>query len=136
MILIIFFACTGYLCLQTLLPGTQKYIAEIYQDGELLMSIPLWEVNEAYEFTVTQEGGGFNVLRVVPGENALFHGKAPGEIGVISANCPNLLCVHQGMIHSDLLPVSCLPNRLVIRLKKVTDGSANLESGELDAVTY
>ena len=63
----------------------------------------------------------------------------PGCIAIISADCPDKLCVHQGFISDSRLPITCLPNRLVIRLRPVSDSAASdsMESiGALDAVTY
>lgn len=84
-------------------------IADIYQNGELLESITLSDVTEAYTFTVTGENGATNEVQV-----------RPGSIGIISASCPDKLCVHQGFISSSLLPVTCLPNRLVIQVRTET----------------
>lgn len=94
--------------LYILLPKGQTagMIAEIYQNGELITSIPLDEVREAYRFTVTGEDGHVNEIEV-----------RPGSIGIISADCPDKLCVRQGFISDSRLPVTCLPNRLVIRLR-------------------
>lgn len=84
----------------------RQLIADIYQDGELLQSIPLNTVEEAYTFTVVSKNGGQNEIRV-----------CPGSIGIVSADCPDKLCVKQGFISSSLLPITCLPNHLVIQLR-------------------
>ncbi len=81
-------------------------IADIYQSGELIASIPLDEVRETYRFTVTGDEGHVNEIEV-----------RPGSIGIISADCPDKLCVRQGFISNSRLPVTCLPNRVVIRLR-------------------
>ncbi len=81
-------------------------IADIYQSGELIASIPLNEVRETYRFTVTGDEGHVNEIEV-----------RPGSIGIISADCPDKLCVRQGFISDSRLPVTCLPNRVVIRLR-------------------
>lgn len=81
-------------------------IADIYQSGELIASIPLDEVRETYHFTVTGDEGHVNEIEV-----------RPGSIGIISADCPDKLCVRQGFISNSRLPVTCLPNRVVIRLR-------------------
>lgn len=81
-------------------------IADIYQSGELIASIPLDEVRETYRFTVTGDEGHVNEIEV-----------RPGSIGIISADCPDKLCVRQGFISDSRLPVTCLPNRVVIRLR-------------------
>lgn len=90
-----------------LLPRTAStaYTAEIYRDGQLLRSIDLSAVSSSYTFRL--EGtDGYNEIEV-----------RHGSIGIISADCPDKLCVHQGFISSSALPITCLPNRLVIRLR-------------------
>lgn len=85
--------------------------ADIYQNGTLLQSIDLSSVTESYLLTITGENNCRNEIEV-----------RPGSIGIISANCPDKLCVHQGFIDTSLLPITCLPNRLVIQIRtdKVT----------------
>lgn len=81
-------------------------IADLYQDGKLIASIPLDDVSKPYTFAVTREDGGENMVEV-----------RPGSIGIISADCPDKLCVRQGFADSPGLPIVCLPNRLVIELR-------------------
>lgn len=99
-------------------PSGQGMCAEIYQDGTLLISIPLNEIEDAYTFTVTGENGGINEIEV-----------RQGEVGIIHADCPDKLCVKQGFIRTSLLPITCLPNRLVICLR-------NISEAEPDIITY
>lgn len=93
--------------------NTSSMTANIYQEGNLIKSIPLDTVTAPYEFTVTGKDGCTNVISV-----------RQNEIGMISADCPDKICVNQGFIHSDLLPITCLPNRLVIRLETNTTPDA------------
>lgn len=86
---------------------SQGCIADIYQDGELLTSIPLDSVDDSCRFTVTGENGCVNEIEI-----------RPGSIGVVSADCPDRLCVHQGFIDHAGLPIVCLPNKLVILLRE------------------
>lgn len=103
---------------------TDKQItADIYQNGVLLQSISLDNVTEAYTFTVTGENGCRNEIEV-----------RPGSIGIVSADCPDKLCVHQGFISSSLLPITCLPNRLVIQIR--ADGWDTNKAPELDIISY
>lgn len=81
-------------------------IADIYQNGTLLESIPLNDVEKSYTFTITGEDGCTNIIEV-----------RNGSIGIISADCPDKLCVKQGFIDSSLLPITCLPNRVVIQIR-------------------
>lgn len=81
-------------------------IADIYQDGRLLTSIALDQVQAPYTFTVTGADGGENQVEV-----------RPGSIGILSADCPDKLCVRQGFLDAPGIPVVCLPHRLVILLR-------------------
>lgn len=98
--------------------GNTKYTADIYQDGNLLTSIPLDGVTAPYRFIVTGENGCVNEIEV-----------RPGSIGIISADCPDKLCIHQGFANNSKLPIVCLPNRLVIQLREDKPVS-------VDATTY
>ena len=102
---------------------TNRYIAEIYQDGELLTGIPLSDVKDIYTFTVTSPSGCQNRVEV-----------RPGSIGIISAACPDKLCVHQGFISDSRIPITCLPNRLVILLRPAEQPGT--DSSDADMITY
>lgn len=88
--------------------------AEIIQNGRLIKVIDLSDIEKSYEFTVENEMGGFNRIRV-----------EDGKIAVIDASCPDKICVKQGFIFNGTIPVVCLPNKLTI--------SVSGESGEYDA---
>lgn len=81
-------------------------VAHIYQNGSLLESIDLSRVTTPYELTVTGENGRKNMIAV-----------RPGSIGMLHADCPDQLCVKQGFYSSPSLPITCLPNKVVIELK-------------------
>lgn len=101
--------------------GSQdRLIAEVYQNGQLLQSIALSDLEESYTFTVTGENGAVNEIEV-----------RPGSIGILSASCPDKLCVHQGFISNSLLPITCLPNRLVIQIRREAENEITP-----DIVTY
>ena len=99
------------------------YIAHIYQNGTLIMSIPLDQVTQPRQFTLYGENGCSNTLEV-----------RPGSIGILSADCPDWLCVRQGFISDTKLPITCLPNRLVIQLRPVS--SAVEDTSLPDVITY
>ena len=98
--------------------GGSQRVAELYQNGSLLMRIPL-SGEESRTFTITGENGAYNEIQV-----------AEGAICVLSASCPDKLCVRRGRIRTSLLPIVCLPNRLVIRIRE-----ADPETSP-DALTY
>lgn len=84
--------------------------ANIYKDGELLQSIDLSQVGEAYSVQISGEA----VENTVLVEN--------GRICVSSATCPDQVCVRQGWISTGIVPVVCLPNNLVIRIEGAPAG--------------
>ena len=51
-----------------------------------------------------------------------------GEADMISADCPDKLCVHQKAISKDGESIICLPNQVVVEIE-------SSESSEYDAVT-
>lgn len=110
-----------------LLPGRKAsdYAADIFQDGILIETILLSEVREERTFTIEGDGGCVNEVAV-----------RPGSIAIISADCPDKLCVHQGFISDSRLPITCLPNRLVIQLRPVSDSDSPGAAATPDAVTY
>jgi len=112
--------CLGCLICLRRRGGKENYIAEIYQEGELLMSIPLYKVQESRTFTIEGKNGCVNEVEV-----------RPGSIGILSADCPDKICVSQGFISDSRLPITCLPNRLVILLRPVSG-----ENTEPDILTY
>ena len=100
------------------------YVAEIYQNGRLLYSIPLNDLPQTRTFVVESTEGGINEVEF-----------RPGSIGIISADCPDKLCVHQGFITDAKLPITCLPNRLVILLRPASK-EAEQDLITPDTITY
>ncbi len=86
--------------------ASEKYDAFIYVNGELYETIPLHQVTSSYQLTITAEDGGYNTI-----------GISPHTICIQSADCPDQICVKQGIIRNSLLPITCLPHGLVIELK-------------------
>lgn len=110
-ILIIFLLCILMLILQSSARNpNHAFTACIYQDGQLVQIIPLDQVRESYTFTLKAADGGSNTIEV-----------SPGGIAVTQADCPDLICVRQGRITDSLLPITCLPHRLVIELQPSND---------------
>lgn len=85
--------------------GSGGAYAKVYLDGELVRSIDLNAVALPYEFTVESSRGYNRVLA------------EHGRISVIEADCPDHLCIKQGAIENDAIPIVCLPHRLVIRIE-------------------
>ncbi len=85
--------------------GGEGTVADLYQDGVLLRSIDLSQVEEPYSFVVDGPAGG-NTVEV-----------ERGRIRVADAGCPDHICVEQGWISDSAAPIVCLPNRLVIQIE-------------------
>ena len=90
-------------------------VAVIYQDGAVIQAIHLEAVAEPYTFTVI--GAVENTIAV-----------EPGRIRVLSATCPDHVCVHQGWISGGVIPVVCLPNKLVIQIEHASDSGIDAMS--------
>lgn len=85
-------------------------VARIWLDGELYEEIPLDTVAVPYEFDITTDRGT-NRVRV-----------EHGSIQVVSADCPDQVCVRQGAITGGYVPIACVPHGLVIDILNPEDG--------------
>jgi len=95
-------------CLFLIRPRTstgQRRIARITQNGAIIREIDLSAVTKSFTIQLDGENGAYNIIEV-----------RPGSIGIIEASCPDQLCVHMGFIQDTALPVTCLPNRVVIQI--------------------
>ena len=92
---------------------TDAPVALISRDGVLLEEIDLSRVDAPYSLTFEDESGTNTVL------------VERGRICVSEADCPDQICVHQGWISDDIIPIICLPHRLLIEIVGA--------GGELDA---
>lgn len=104
--------------------GGQALYADLYQNGELLQTIRLDTVTGEYTFEITGDAGASNTVCV-----------RRGSIAIVSASCPDQICVHQGFISTSLLPITCLPNRLVIRVREEAS-TPNEQMPLPDGTTY
>lgn len=84
-------------------------IACIYQDNMLIKSVDLSNVTEDYDFEVTS-GNHTNIIRI-----------EKDRICVKSANCPDQVCTKQGYISDGIVPIVCLPNKLVIKIESKSE---------------
>lgn len=79
-------------------------MARISLDGEVYEEIDLNAVVLPYDITIETELG-YNIIHV-----------EHGAISVTEADCPDQICVHQGKITGSMVPIACLPHRLVIEI--------------------
>lgn len=100
---LLFFTAVSLIVYTRHAPGT---VANIYRNGEPVLSIDLSLVTEPYELTLSDENGS-NVIRV-----------EAGRIAVVRADCPDKVCVKAGWRSDSASPIVCLPHRLVIRVER------------------
>ena len=77
---------------------------------------------EVAKYSLSQDGeyalnGGTNILRI---EN--------GKAYLVSANCPDHLCVKQGKVDQSGETITCLPNRLTVTVYSKEAGEVELVS--------
>ena len=92
------------------LRGADETIATITLDGEVIAEYDLSQVRETEMFTVGAPGAE-NTIRV-----------SPEGIAVISADCPDQVCVHQGVRSHGPQPIVCLPHKLSISFSTDANG--------------
>ena len=80
--------------------STDPVMAEIYQKGNLVKTLPL-EENTTFQL----EGAYTNTITV---ENS--------SVSITESNCPGEDCVHSGAIRSSGRSVVCLPNEVEVRV--------------------
>lgn len=80
-------------------------VAVITVDGEVYERIDLSKVKESYDIEIDTQYG-HNTVHVVP-----------GGICVSDADCPDGICVRQGMMTNGGIPIVCLPHRLIISIE-------------------
>lgn len=97
---------------------SERKIAVIYQNGTEIERIDLNSVDEPYEILIESKNGGKNRIKV-----------EHGGISMISATCPDKVCIHTGVIRNGVLPIICAPNQLVIKME-------TKENQTLDHISY
>ena len=79
--------------------------ASVYSDGKRIRTIKL-SPDDDYTFDVMNKDGKVNTIIV-----------KQGKIGVLSADCPDKICVNTPHISDGLQPIVCVPNHLVIQIE-------------------
>lgn len=89
----------------------ERLIAVVRLDGRIVAAVDLNQVKESYTQTFTGSSGNSNTVEF-----------APGQVRVHDATCPDHICVSQGWADgTSLLPISCLPNSLIITVDTAED---------------
>lgn len=90
--------------------------------GEVIRTVDLSAVKKTESFTVG-EPGNQNTIQI-----------SPDGIGIISADCHDQICVHQGIRSHGPEPIVCLPHRLSIRFTAPNPDGSDSDEAVLDAV--
>ncbi len=94
------------------LRGADETIATITLDGEKIAEYDLSRVRTTEIMTVG-EPGAENTIRV-----------SPDGIAVIHADCPDQVCVNQGVRSHGPQPIVCLPHKLSITFSEASGNNA------------
>lgn len=112
---IVIFAAVLIMCAAAFLvlrmTGERGNIAVIRVDGEVYKKIDLNTVAVAYDMEIETEFG-YNKINI-----------APDGISVVKADCRDHICIDQGKVSTEGVPIVCLPHRLTIEI----------EGGDIDA---
>ena len=102
--------------------GISQTTAQIIYQGEVIRTVDLSAVKKTESFTVG-EPGNQNTIQI-----------SPDGIGIISADCHDQICVHQGIRSHGPEPIVCLPHRLSIRFTAPNPDGSDSDEAALDAV--
>ena len=78
--------------------------AVVYVDGQRTAAYPL--SRDATVRLVSPDGTSYNILTI-----------SDGTADVTDAGCPDRICVSQGWLSDQSVPIVCLPHRLIIKLR-------------------
>ena len=106
---ILFFAAVFIICIGAFLlltrSGTIGTVATVRVDGEVYKKINLDTVAVAYDIEIKTEHG-YNKIHV-----------DKGSICVSESDCRDQICVKQGKITDDGVPIICMPHRVTIEIE-------------------
>ena len=111
-VLAVLLAAGGFLLSGLLGAGQDgKAYAAVSLDGKEVLRKPLFQPAEQYEI---QGRRGVNLIEI-----------GDGSARVVSADCKDQLCVHQGKAQRPNQPIVCLPHRLVLRIVTEQEGGVD-----------
>ena len=95
---------------------TEHPVAVLSQNGVILHKIDLTTIKEPKLIHISNSNGGENIVRI-----------ETGRVCMEQASCPDQVCVKQGYIKNGALPITCLPNKVIVTIQGGDD--------DLDAAT-
>ena len=115
-LLAIVIICAGILLLRGAATSENK-VAVVYLDGDVIYEIELDKIEDPIEFDIAS-GEYINKARA-----------ESGRICMLSANCPDKVCVNQGWIDNGAVPIVCLPHKVTIEIKGSKRASVDAVTG-------
>lgn len=103
-LLILAVLAVAFLCYLLLFPKSSPTAVVVTQEGQEIARIPLSSVTSSYELSVE---GDFPAVILVE----------PDGVRVLSASCPDKICVRTGKLTRAGQTVACLPARLTVTLQ-------------------
>jgi len=89
--------------------------ARIYRDGDLIETVDLTAVTEPFKISIIDGVGDVDANDNGSDTKSSYMLEVDhGRIRVSAADCPDLICFHQGWRSGGMLPIVCLPNRIVV----------------------
>lgn len=104
-ILIMCAICTTIILIKSTAQTGQ--VVKITSDGRLIELIDL-EKSEDKIFTIENELGK-NTIKI-----------QDGKISIVESDCPDKICISIGELKSELMPIVCLPHKLIISFTEKT----------------
>ena len=78
-------------------------MVEIVQNGKRIATVDLSQ-EEDRVMRIESADGGWNEVKI-----------GNGTICISDADCPDQTCVRTGVLHSEDIPIVCLPHKLIVR---------------------
>ncbi len=100
--------------------GKEGRFVRVYLEGTLTHEIDLRKIEEPYTLELCGDDGEENIVRIT---------REGAEM--VSASCPDQLCVKMGFTHDETMPITCMPNRVVIVVSDDTQSE-----DKIDGVAY
>lgn len=112
LLIIVLAVAAAAVLMRTFIGGRHSGYVSVQVNGEVTETYDLW-TDQTIDLN-----GGTNTIRI-----------KDGEVDMLTADCPDKLCVHQKPISTGGENIVCLPNRLVVQIvsqdEKVLDAVAN-----------
>lgn len=110
---VVIFSVVILICVAIYIVGfgsaNETNVVGIYSNSKLVEKIDLSKLDSERKITISGENGNNVILA------------QKNSIKMLSAECPDKVCVNHGELKKGGAPIICLPNKLVIRWENSSD---------------